>query len=984
MTDEVTIASAERPDSSQLRCALDLSRTLTDASFGELVYRTAQVIAFARGGERCVNRRQPSEVLSVFSKHDSAHSSAIAFLQRPFARDAVLTPNDTDHLEKAIDIADAYISAQADLMETQFESGHRLRGVHFLPLRISRQLGRNPQRWFEFLSGAYADALFHRQYDICSATAVHIVPLVAEASVDSSRRFPWVNAFLHIRTWVEDTQGKIRRHARAVAHLLRGQPSQYDLSEQPDTLVDIDRVVDELKHAFERADYETGKRFLTTERIDARFYRSTRDDDVWRDDDAFCLYVSVGDAYFQDERNWLSDAVTARSKADILRNIKHFATRRSTLTAFGCVDELENEQPGGDSTDLLTLLRSRAVTDRIAARVQRQRTRLIGSKKSKSTREDAQPDQKRARFVSVMNEAQRDCWGWCSAQLVSHHTSAHIDERFVSLVASSQQLSIRKTLERPIITDLPDDRTTVGFRYLPFVCSVKLNESHRRNELTARLYGVVCVPGDVSNKDLNGGCVFPGKVVCGVIGTAHQLRNEDTELSGTAHEWCERPESTPSTLFPFYLDCSSRPSVHIDGRRTKCTWIPHTGFWKLLAVKPVYRENCDLSAIRRSTDIELHETDETEANEAAPIGYVFGGTTEDTLHALPQRVRCAVSNSLSELHSRKKTDALDRAGDRFPDMWYGYAATVCAVELLETLDFTLCSHMVQQLLGVRLNIVRGDGSRFENDRLNVALGSTFTVKRDAWVDDLTLIRRCDRYHDQDDHPLHESLFHAARLAIPSSSESRLGFESAADEKRRETEYYALRQSEKKGAPLETNWHVMVERHDAARVSRSRSGLLSRNPRSVADSAWIFARCYVNPCSALMFPNAESLSEFEAIKRSQGREGCVRFASTGMTLRWRCDRRSDGTARVETCVHSTEARLDRTRLEIDGEDVQYPPNSCLDLYEGEERGKYFERVHSSERTCDTVTERCWRLLRIDVGSTIRIATSCLCVQLILVP
>ncbi|KAK3285720.1 hypothetical protein CYMTET_6681 [Cymbomonas tetramitiformis] len=985
MADEATSSSARMPDCTQFRCALDISRTLHGVSFGEFVYRAAQLIAFARRGEQRESRRQPSEALSIFAKNDAAHKAATDFLQRASVRSGIPELSESDEIEGAIDMLDAYVATQADVSEMQLASQHRVRGVHYLPLRVSRRLGRNPRRWFEFLSSVYARKLFHEQYDACSATAVHLVPLVQAVAVASSRRFPHVNTFLLIKTWVEDAQGKIQRHARAVLQWLCAQPSGSHSVAQQEPPADIDRVVDELKHAFERANYETGKRFLTVERIDARFYSSTRSRNAWRDDDALCEYVSVCDAYFKDERVRLDGTVEPRSKANILQGIKRFALRDSIATAFPTGDgSREAGEHDRNSADLLTLLRSRAITDRLASRVLQQRLRLVESAHKIRSAEVGQPDKKRSRVSFVTSEAQRDSWGWCSAQLVGHHTSAVIDESFVPLTASLRQLSVRTLLERPIITDSHGDKSASALRYLSFVCSVRLNEPHRRVELACRLYGVVCVPGDVPNEDLKGGRVFPGKVVCGVIGTAHQLRNEDPELNGTAHEWHERSECVSPTHFPFYLDSGSRPLVRFGDLRRRCCWIPHTGFWKLLAVKPVYLENCDLSAIRRSTDIELLETDDLESKETAPLGYVMGSNTEDTLHALPQRVRCAISNSLSELHSRKRVDALDRVVDRFPDTGYGYATTVCAVELLESLDFALCAHMVQQLLGVRLSVVREDGVHVDGGRMNVALGSAFTIKRDAWVDNLTLVRRVDGYRDLDDTFLHVSLFHAARLALSPSKRPRSALVEAADERRRETEYHALRRAEEKGVTLETNWHAEVERHDAARVSCGRTSFLSRNPRSVADSAWIFARCYVYPCSALMCPNVESLSDVETIKLSQGREGRIHFATNGMSLRWKCDRGPDETVQVETFVHSVEARMERTRVEIDGEDVQQPSKSHLDLYECEERGKYFERVHAHEKVHEDAVERCWRLLRIDVGSMIRVTTSCLCVQLILVP
>lgn len=627
---------------SNLRCALETSHTLSEATLGKIAYAAAEVIAFAREGRRRAGRSNSSDILRVYSKHVETQMLAAQFSDS--REETGNHPRET-----LIDIVDAYVAARADRMELELGSQHRPRGVHFLPLRISLWLGNDGPRWCQFLRGGYAYALFQRQYEACSAAGVHIVPLVCQEETVSSRLFPRVNAFLHLKTSIDDVQGKIQKQVRAVLQRLRDRAeggASSNNSNDP-----YHDVVEEFRHAFDRAGYDTGKRFLTYDSVvDPRFYKSTRIDDAWRDDDALCEYLCVCDAYFLDERLWLSSPTEARTKADVLRSVKRFAVDSRTAR-FLSLGRSANDTHDRTATSLSALLDSPWMKGRLLLRTKQQRERLSRCAKRRSTKADEQPDCKRARFVSALSDAQRDCWGWCNSQLAARCTSLDLDERFVSLSASMHRLPVRRILQDPMIVGT--NEITNAFRCLSFVSSVTLNQSTHRNELTGRIYGLLCVPHDVSNDDLNGARVFPGRVVCGVFGTAHQLRNDDPETSGTAHDWHDRCGKVASADFPIYADCSSQPPVRIGDRRLSCSWVPRIGFWKLIAVKPMYRDGCDLSAFRRSTDLELHNNaNDDDSVRGATIGYVFGGNNEDAQHALPQRVRCAISSSLSEMHSR--------------------------------------------------------------------------------------------------------------------------------------------------------------------------------------------------------------------------------------------------------------------------------------------------------------------------------------------
>ncbi|KAK3242547.1 hypothetical protein CYMTET_47706 [Cymbomonas tetramitiformis] len=982
---------------SQLECALPFV-SASDIDFGTCALRTSLAVRFARSGHRKVcTKENASRDLRIYSKKGTAYKCATASLQH-LSDQQPRSP--AQEIENAICVADIYATTLFDQLNSKFTSDGRMRGVHFFPLTLTHKLQTRLQDWASFLSSPYTQNLMCEQHDFHETTAIHIFPVVP---VIKDAAFPLPAAFLIARVW-NDPRDSVRKATITTFNVPIRDCGE---SERGIAQRAIKRVASEMLRSYKRTDHHVFQQ--APDKFNGEpLYTCKRPLDEWEEKDVYCEYLARCRFLFETEVLNVQNATVPRyTKPDVLRHLVDTVDCSTTSSTFGAV--ASHARPGlhgniarsvSDNVAWSELVKSPEAIEVSRKRVFQERARLQSAASALVEVKDSAAKSKRRkveeRVLAYYTTAQD---GFCRAQFVaifSPTTVCNPSDRADREMCYSD----RRLLERYRGTT-----TTVASpspRYWFFCCTVPCEYPQKYNPLHCRLFGVLYAPPGVTSKEMQGGRTCAARIVCGSLGTAHQLRVAEPELDGPERRWDERGDRASCVRYPLLVDASVRADVYYRGARIACVWLPQAVSWKTLSVKAVYHPQANYDRICRAMAVDM-DADPTypplskmDAHiRSAPTAYVMASASEeDIARTFPRRVRNKLSKVM-QLFERPQNNQHSSGGKKavgtslFPDMRHGTAAVVCALELLETIDIALCVHCTERVLGVQVSIVEKRAIRGTRDTLAslpFAIGSSPTLGFDVWAHRVQLHRREDGYYNSEEKFQHSDLFHAVRMSIP-RREATLGYEQAADESARLRDYKNLVAAS--DSALDENWHVYTARRDDAQQFHASE--ICRNRDVIADSAWVYARFYLYPLRVLLDETLPSTIGFDAdtIRRTKGACGELPMDANGASLRWRCVRASDGSGQVRVHVVSPTTSLQNVKLYVDNEDVQSPPSEHLglDLAANEEMWAHFSQETDSSYELgsspggDVST---WSLRRVRVGTMLRLVTSTIKAQLILVP
>ncbi|KAK3247732.1 hypothetical protein CYMTET_42765 [Cymbomonas tetramitiformis] len=512
--------------------------------------------------------------------------------------------------------------------------------------------------------------------------------------------------------------------------------------------------------------------------------------------------------------------------------------------------------------------------------------------------------------------------------------------------------------------------------YWFFCCTMIGDRTHTYNSLCCRLFGILYNPAHPTTAEMNGGNTCAARIVCGTIGTAHHLKTIEPEVNGPERRWDERNHGANNIKYPVFVDANVRADVYYNEARIACVWLPDTALWKSLATKAVHHPEATYERISRAMSIDM-SSEMTFANtSSAPMAYVMKSETdEDVARAFPKRVRDKLKVVMDNLNRPSNRD-----DHLFPDMRYGTASTVCALELLELMDFALCTHCVERVLGARVIFI---GKNEDRVCLPLDIGSSPMLKGDIWTTEVKIQINTNGYYDSQGTFLHEYLFHAVRKSLP-HRQLTLGYECAADEDKRLQDYKELLSK----SVSDTNWHVYAERRDEP--SYPNSDVKSyKNCDAISESAWLYARCYLYPLQLLLDSTLQFTSGLNAndIQRTKGACGELPLQEDKASLRWTCVSCADGSISISVRILSYDLKLDDVRIYIDEEDVQSPFSNDLHLSDVRDTSYKHHFAYESTDDCTldrTEYKRVWTLKHVRIGSMLRMITPSLRAQLILIP
>ncbi|KAK3245840.1 hypothetical protein CYMTET_41667 [Cymbomonas tetramitiformis] len=927
----------------------------------------------------------------------------------------------------ALVCADLFALSLSEGLESSYTQSSK--SIQYFPYTLTCRLGLCTEAWTQFLNDAYAhNLLFLDVSDV--RLRLYIIPVCHDRTGLTPSVFPLCTAYITIAV-----SGSAFGHEDSVAHiksLMYVGEKEHAKNERSKA---VEKIIAVLYLRFRHAGYTVGDRPVhnPVQLYHQPFvYTGNRDSTAWDNSDLFCEHVARLQLLFQNKADvdkTRSDVLPSNTKSDIARL---FA--KSMLHDFdqGCLHRYFERVATVSNTErslwrLVERSDEGAVCFRgnvaACAKVARRRWQpdtceATTSKKQKRSLDREQEDEARA-YLSRVGD------GFDNTSCLLYHSSKFFKVNDTIASISKQFLSERRMLERGIgyvetrgertRRSLIDASLKTQMKYW-LVCSVhRCNESHRGKPLLCRSYGVVCIPKDDTLHQCDGRMRCTMRVLCGVVGTAYQLRSLNVDTNGAALSWWTR--ATPERrrdAYPLFFESISTPVVWRESTRLNCLWFPKVACWRTVPVRPVYKDST-LTMIYNSlsasaTELGARKSDRTMVGEDANswgVTYMLGNDTG----ALPSSVKSHIDTVwnlfVKNYMANQKLDGTRVTSQDigFPELGFGTAATVCALELLQHLDDALCRHCVQQVFGVNLTVIK-DGVDLSCDESANAIGSNYTLLEDCQRMTVRLSVTPDGYYTVEEHPrfVHVSLFHSVRMLILArvSSEDResMPYSDVGDEVSRFEQFRSLLRQD--GQNASTNLHAKLALCDEFRRDGiARSCLLEHDGhmkiRTLAESAWIYARLYVNPCTLLCEEYAVVGFDRQTIHATSGACGeipLVRDAEgfTEASLRWYWKASQEGCVAMPVMeILSSTFTLRAVDMFIDGVSVKATTCKDVDLVACDktsahicmrlgtpEDGAGDSRMHGSVESATR-----WSIVSATEGTVVRIVTSQMRAQVILV-
>ncbi|KAK3255200.1 hypothetical protein CYMTET_35673 [Cymbomonas tetramitiformis] len=872
--------------------------------------------------------------------------------------------------------------------------------------------------WRAMFDGDYVSALLDSRCRLPDQRVEHVIPLCVVAPAESHFRYP--DAFLTIDTL---TNKDIRKAVVVSAKLdlypaLRGAATEEEESTRRDRLFRISRLIVGLytSHGYDVNDrsLEETSHLLSTDPA----YTSSkgRRYDEWDCSDHFCEHVArcmQAATPTTSAQQRPRQEVNRKKVVNTLRLVcegTSFDDWWSKVTSRA-VANLDRASPADWSRPAhemcASVIDARVVSSLCCTRQSKRHRSLEGG--SQETRDLKK--QRREKCTLMVHEYLAktfcDVTDLESIGMGRLETNHLVDETLVPL-SGACNLQSRRFLERGVgYSGSPVARTISShFKYWVACSLVQCRAKHvsGKNQLYARLYGVVCTPSDIKADDLKGIDVCHMRVVHAVIGTAHHLQSlhADNNATDIGCDQNEKPRSYPTTV-----NFAATPRLLSgDQEISKTLWFPRLLHWPCVSVRPLHA-TVDVASTVAALSVVSEERSETTTCERT---YLL--SSEADICCIPQAARKSLESVLPLFREQSRQNCCKLDGgrrsvfeNRMPDLGFGTVATVCGMEILERVDPVAAVRCLHQLTGVKVRVhleKKEVDQRFKHSRMeNAVVADLVHHESEYHAKEIHLHARSDGYYQRGAdaaidahslHFLHPSLFHAAKLAIrrcvDETTLSRMPFVGdAADERHRERAFEDLVSGELDNESLRSNVHVRGERVDYYRLygaspPNTQDDRCSRSNLEIANSAWVYARLYFYPCSSLFADTPIEGLDRSLIRRTGGACGEIPLQEGVATLSWSCD-----TKRVDACIHSKHSVLGGVRIQVDGEDVQPASERLgnLDLELCERHGWHIgvgRPPRASTRSMPGALV--WAFTCVRLGSTIRVKTEAHSVQVILVP
>ncbi|KAK3234615.1 hypothetical protein CYMTET_55165 [Cymbomonas tetramitiformis] len=1005
------------------RCAKEILRNLEpfcdDPVFGGLVLDSA--ISFCRREQGVGNAegdeiRSMRELLSVWARRENG---LVDLYKNVFAMHG-------EHgTHNALMCADLFALSLSEDLESLYVQSNR--SFHYFPFTLTCRLGVCLEEWTQFLNDAYAhNLLFLEVPDV--RLRLFVIPVCHDRTEPSPGAFPLCATYITIAV-----SGSTFGHEDSVAHVQSLMYAGGDKGKTKDMSKAVGKIVAALYLRFRQAGYTVSSKGVHDAVLTYHqpfVYKGNCDPSVWDNSDLFCEHVARLMLLFKnraDVNKTRSDVLAICTKSDIVSTFAKSMLRDSDQGSLHKYFESVAAESNGERSLWRLVERSKDGDFRIRgnatfrAKVAQRRWRSATSESTPCKRrhpvDQEQADEARA-YLSHVGD------GFDNTSCLLYHSSKFVRVNDIVDGISKQFLSERRMLERGVgyveargagAHRLPIDGSSKTQMKYWLVCSVhRCNESYRGKPLLCRTYGVVCIPKDNTLRECDGRMRCIMRVLCGVVGTSYHLKSLNLDTNGTALSWWSRTSSErKQDAYPLFFESNSMPVLWRESTRLNCLWFPKVACWRTVPVRPVYKDST-LTMIYNSLSASAAELGTRQFGRAIAreesgswsVTYMLGNDTSALPSGVKSQIDTVWSLFVKTYMSNQKLDGTKITSQDigFPELGFGTAATVCALELLEHLDDALCRYCVQETFGVNLKILK-NGVDVSSDEFANAVGSNFTLLEDCDRLTIRLSGTPYGYHTVEEHPqfVHISLFHAVRMTILRMVSLEEGesmpYLDVGDETTRYEQFQSLIRED--AGDVRNNLHVKLAlcddfRRDGIARSCLRNNDAHMKKRTFAESAWIYARFYINPCILLCEEDAVVGFDRQTIHATSGACGeiplvCDGTSSAEASLRWYWKGPQERCASLPVVeIISSTPTLRAVDLFIDGVNVKASACKDMDLVACDKVSAHVcmspgapDEAAGSFCVYGSVTPAMrWSIVSVTEGSVLRVVTSRMSVQIIL--